>query len=83
MCVLLLASAIVHVEPASAADRVYHAVIVVHVPSSAHMCKRLKLALKKLQQQLMNQALVNQRKVPQNQNMHDNKITCGLSFDFT
>ena len=30
MCVLLLASAIVHVEPATAADRVIHAVIVVH-----------------------------------------------------
>ena len=47
---------------------VIHAVIVVHVPSSAHTCKRLKLALKELQQQLMNQALVNQRKEPQNQN---------------
>ena len=77
MCVLLLASAIVHVETATAADRVIHAVIVVHVPSSAHTCKRLKLALKEFQQQLINQALVNQRKVPQNQNIHDSKITCG------
>ena len=77
MCVLLLASAILYVEPATAADRVIHAIIVVHVPSSAHTCKRLKLALKELHQQVMNQALVNQRKVPQNRNIHGSKITCG------
>ena len=76
MFVLLLASAIVHVEPATAAERVIYAIIVVHVLSSAHTCKMLKLALKELHQQLMNQALVNQRKVPQNQNIHS-KITCG------
>ena len=63
-------------RPATAADRVNHAVIAVYLPSSAHACKRLKLALKELHQQLMNQALVNQRKEPQNQNIHDSKLTC-------
>ena len=69
ICVLLLASAILYMS---------------HPCNNCCTCaiqctyvQEIEVALKELHQQLMNQALVNQRKEPQNQNIHDSKLTCG------